>query len=163
MRPYAIKADALPDEMYLYDLFAVVTHEGKLDNGHYWADVLSEDEWWHCDDDKGELAMSYLRERADYVVTPTTLKEVLGQKAYMLFYVKRTLAYASVSKTTIPAASPANTKVVGSKAPVGMKALTSAKTPGARSTDIGGKKTHPIKVCASCSASNKQHQLISRV
>lgn len=55
MRPYAIKADDLPDEMYLYDLFAVVTHEGKLDNGHYWADVLSENEWWHCDDDKGKL------------------------------------------------------------------------------------------------------------
>lgn len=27
-------------------------------------------------------------------VTPTTLKEVLSQRAYMLFYVKRSLAYA---------------------------------------------------------------------
>lgn len=45
----------LPASLYHYDLFAVVTHEGKLDNGHYWADVLSGDEWWHCDDDKGEL------------------------------------------------------------------------------------------------------------
>lgn len=44
----------LPTSLYDYDLFAVVTHEGKLDNGHYWADVLSGDEWWHCDDDKGE-------------------------------------------------------------------------------------------------------------
>lgn len=43
----------LPDSLYEYDLFCVVTHEGKLDNGHYWADVLSEGEWWHCDDDKG--------------------------------------------------------------------------------------------------------------
>ena len=41
----------------MYDLFAVVTHEGKLDNGHYWADVLSGDEWWHCDDDKGQLGL----------------------------------------------------------------------------------------------------------
>ena len=46
--------DGLPDTLYEYDLFAVVTHEGKLDNGHYWADVLSNGEWWHCDDDKGE-------------------------------------------------------------------------------------------------------------
>lgn len=44
----------VPDEMYRYDLFSVVTHEGKLDNGHYWADVLSSGEWWHCDDDKGK-------------------------------------------------------------------------------------------------------------
>ena len=68
MRPYVeSKSDAVPDEatngrrpielpssLYEYDLFAVVTHEGKLDNGHYWADVLSGDEWWHCDDDKSE-------------------------------------------------------------------------------------------------------------
>lgn len=47
--------DELPSSLYSYDLFAVVTHEGKLDNGHYWADVRSGDEWWHCDDDKGEL------------------------------------------------------------------------------------------------------------
>lgn len=45
--------DQVADSMYRYDLFAVVTHEGKLDNGHYWADVLSSGEWWHCDDDKG--------------------------------------------------------------------------------------------------------------
>lgn len=47
------KSHRLPDSLYDYDLFCVVTHEGKLDNGHYWADVWSEGEWWHCDDDKG--------------------------------------------------------------------------------------------------------------
>lgn len=47
----------LPDALYQYDLFCVVTHEGKLDNGHYWADVLSEGEWWHCDDDKGKFSV----------------------------------------------------------------------------------------------------------
>lgn len=70
--------DDLPSSLYAYDLFAVVTHEGKLDNGHYWADVRSGDEWWHCDDDK---------------VTPTSLGAVLRQNAYMLFYVRRSLAY----------------------------------------------------------------------
>nr|ODN88609.1 ubiquitin carboxyl-terminal hydrolase 22/27/51 [Cryptococcus depauperatus CBS 7841] len=76
---YSDRQNQLPDSLYLYDLFAVVTHEGKLDNGHYWADVRDGEEWWHCDDDK---------------VTPTTLSTVLSQKAYMLFYVKRSLAYA---------------------------------------------------------------------
>ena len=57
MRPFVEGAGdgSLPASMFMYDLFAVVTHEGKLDNGHYWAEVLSGDEWWHCDDDKGEL------------------------------------------------------------------------------------------------------------
>ncbi|WVQ75376.1 hypothetical protein IAR50_004996 [Cryptococcus sp. DSM 104548] len=83
--------DGLPDSLYLYDLFAVVTHEGKLDNGHYWADVRDGDEWWHCDDDK---------------VTPTTLSAVLQQKAYMLFYVKRSLAYAQpMSRLLAPGAA----------------------------------------------------------
>jgi len=54
MRPYTeVKSPDLSDSVFRYDLFAVVTHEGKLDNGHYWADVLSSGEWWHCDDDKG--------------------------------------------------------------------------------------------------------------
>lgn len=48
------KEKELPDSLYIYDLFAVVTHEGKLDNGHYWADVRDGEGWWHCDDDKGE-------------------------------------------------------------------------------------------------------------
>lgn len=73
-----VEGDNLPSSLYAYDLFAVVTHEGKLDNGHYWADVRSGDEWWHCDDDK---------------VTPTSLGAVLRQNAYMLFYVRRSLAY----------------------------------------------------------------------
>ena len=47
------------------------------------------------------------------IVTPTSLKAVLGQKAYMLFYVKRSLAYVQQaprlmtngSTTTIPSAN----------------------------------------------------------
>ncbi|WWC91368.1 uncharacterized protein L201_006311 [Kwoniella dendrophila CBS 6074] len=88
------KDEKLPDSLFIYDLFAVVTHEGKLDNGHYWADVREGDEWWHCDDDK---------------VTPTTLSAVLNQKAYMLFYVKRSLAYAQpMSKLLSTTASTTN-------------------------------------------------------
>ncbi|KAI9636491.1 uncharacterized protein MKK02DRAFT_37170 [Dioszegia hungarica] len=116
MRPFVDPAPDLPDELYQYHLFAVVTHEGKLDNGHYWADVLSEGEWWHCDDDK---------------VTPTTLKDVLGQKAYMLFYVKRTLAYASVARVAVPVNSAVGGKGVAQK--------------GLQAEKMGGKGGHPIK------------------
>ncbi|KAK1922440.1 ubiquitin specific protease [Papiliotrema laurentii] len=97
----------LPSSLFEYDLFAVVTHEGKLDNGHYWADVLSGDQWWHCDDDK---------------VTPTSLKEVLAQKAYMLFYVKRSLAYAQ------PMTKPLNTSNGTSNAAVSTAFATPTTT-----------------------------------
>ncbi|KAL1406081.1 hypothetical protein Q8F55_007764 [Vanrija albida] len=94
--------DDLPSSLYAYDLFAVVTHEGKLDNGHYWADVRSGDEWWHCDDDK---------------VTPTTLARALGQKAYMLFYVRRSLAYGQPMSTLLAAnAANAASKTVNGSA-----------------------------------------------
>lgn len=53
--------------MYRYDLFSVVTHEGKLDNGHYWADVLNSGEWWHCDDDKGESPTSLCPSLASWI------------------------------------------------------------------------------------------------
>ncbi|KAJ9095656.1 hypothetical protein QFC21_005528 [Naganishia friedmannii] len=75
MRPYMHDAvngqsNSLPREMYRYTLSTVVTHEGKLDNGHYWADVKSG-------------------------LTSTTLAQVLNQKAYMLFYVKNSVAFQS--------------------------------------------------------------------
>lgn len=44
----------LPTELYRYKLVTVVTHEGKLDNGHYYADVESGCEWFHLDDEKGK-------------------------------------------------------------------------------------------------------------
>jgi ubiquitin carboxyl-terminal hydrolase 22/27/51 len=70
MRPYTEvgpSSSHLPDSIFQYDLSAVVTHEGKLDNGHYWADVLSSGEWWHCDDDKGESWSTGQVERSLYV------------------------------------------------------------------------------------------------
>ncbi|OCF44930.1 ubiquitin carboxyl-terminal hydrolase 22/27/51 [Kwoniella heveanensis CBS 569] len=92
----------LPDSLFLYDLFAVVTHEGKLDNGHYWADVREGEEWWHCDDDK---------------VTPTTLSSVLSQKAYMLFYVKRSLAYAQPMSKLLSTTSTTSVPIMTASAP----------------------------------------------
>jgi ubiquitin carboxyl-terminal hydrolase 22/27/51 len=93
-----------PEALYDYELFAVVNHEGQIDNGHYtsfarFQDTVRADlslplaathhtyslislpcQWCRFDDDK---------------VTPATLAEVLGTKApiYMAFYVKRRLDY----------------------------------------------------------------------
>lgn len=75
----------------------------------------------------------------------------------MLFYVKRTVAYASVSKITQPAPSPiAGKNSTGSKVPAGGKAGVGMKT-----LDMGGKKTHPIKVslCFHPLASAMKHLL----
>ncbi|KAF7297767.1 Ubiquitin carboxyl-terminal hydrolase [Mycena kentingensis (nom. inval.)] len=67
-----------PTAMYEYDLFAVINHEGQMNNGHYTNYARFEDEWYRFDDDK---------------VTPTTLANVLTSSAYMCFYVKRHLDY----------------------------------------------------------------------
>ncbi|KAF7344818.1 Ubiquitin carboxyl-terminal hydrolase [Mycena venus] len=67
-----------PAAMYVYDLFAVINHEGQINNGHYTNYGRSEDEWYRFDDDK---------------VTPASLGSVLASPAYMCFYVKRHLDY----------------------------------------------------------------------
>ncbi|KAF7296453.1 Ubiquitin carboxyl-terminal hydrolase [Mycena chlorophos] len=67
-----------PTAMYEYDLFAVINHEGQLNNGHYTNFARFENEWYRFDDDK---------------VIPATLGTVLGSNAYMCFYVKRHLDY----------------------------------------------------------------------
>ncbi|KAJ7215547.1 hypothetical protein GGX14DRAFT_443055 [Mycena pura] len=67
-----------PAAMYEYDLFAVINHEGQMNNGHYTNYARFEDEWYRFDDDK---------------VTSVSLSAVLGSSAYMCFYVKRHLDY----------------------------------------------------------------------
>ncbi|KAH9991013.1 hypothetical protein BJV77DRAFT_1009515 [Russula vinacea] len=69
-----------PEALYDYELFAVINHEGQIDNGHYTSFARFQDTWCRFDDDK---------------VTPATLAGVLGASApiYMAFYVKRRLDY----------------------------------------------------------------------
>lgn len=67
-----------PDAMYEYDLFAVICHEGQIDNGHYTNFARFQDEWYRFDDEK---------------VTPATLTQCLKSSAYMCFYVKKHLDY----------------------------------------------------------------------
>ncbi|KIL65738.1 hypothetical protein M378DRAFT_197865 [Amanita muscaria Koide BX008] len=67
-----------PDSIYEYDLFAVINHEGQMNNGHYTNFARCGNEWYRFDDDK---------------VTHTTLGACLKSTAYMCFYVKRHLDY----------------------------------------------------------------------
>jgi len=67
-----------PEALYEYELFAVICHEGQIDNGHYTNFARFHDEWYRFDDDK---------------VTPSSLAQCLKSSAYMCFYVKRHLDY----------------------------------------------------------------------
>ncbi|KAF8628559.1 hypothetical protein AX15_003826 [Amanita polypyramis BW_CC] len=67
-----------PDGMYEYDLFAVINHEGQMNNGHYTNFARFGDEWYRFDDDQ---------------VAHTSLGACLKSAAYMCFYVKRHLDY----------------------------------------------------------------------
>ncbi|KAF8512245.1 hypothetical protein JB92DRAFT_3083359 [Gautieria morchelliformis] len=71
-------SDPGPETMYEYDLFAVINHEGQMNNGHYTNFARYCDEWYRFDDDK---------------VHPSTLQDCLNSVAYMCFYVKRHLDY----------------------------------------------------------------------
>ncbi|PPQ84018.1 LOW QUALITY PROTEIN: hypothetical protein CVT25_000564 [Psilocybe cyanescens] len=66
------------EAMCEYDLFAVINHEGQINNGHYTNYARCKDEWYRFDDDK---------------VTPSSLGACLSSNAYMCFYVKRHLDY----------------------------------------------------------------------
>lgn len=46
------KENAGPDSLYEYDLFAVINHEGQLNNGHYTNYARCGEKWYRFDDDK---------------------------------------------------------------------------------------------------------------
>ncbi|KAF8972765.1 hypothetical protein BDZ97DRAFT_1649812 [Flammula alnicola] len=56
---------------YRYDLYGVTNHYGNLSSGHYTAFIASRGGWMYCDDSS---------------VKPVDAKQVVGQKAYVLFY-----------------------------------------------------------------------------
>lgn len=74
-----------PNVIYEYDLFAVINHEGQMDNGHYTNFARFQDEWYRFDDEK---------------VTLANLGTCLNSTAYMCFYVKRHLDYKPYMKPT---------------------------------------------------------------
>ncbi|GAN09760.1 conserved hypothetical protein [Mucor ambiguus] len=73
-----------------YSLYAVLVHYGySCDSGHYYAYVKAPNGQWNRMDDED--------------VTPVSLKEVLSQTAYMLFYQQTSIT--TTADTAIPAAA----------------------------------------------------------
>jgi ubiquitin carboxyl-terminal hydrolase 22/27/51 len=61
-----------------FELFAVVTHSGKLDSGHYVSFLRLNNSWYKCD---------------DAWITRVSEDYVRASQAYMLYYVQKTLFY----------------------------------------------------------------------
>ncbi|UZJ55970.1 hypothetical protein CBS101457_005290 [Exobasidium rhododendri] len=83
LREYCTNAQkedqALPHvdpESYLYDLFTVVVHEGKLNTGHYYCYFRWREAWYLANDD---------------ALRPAKLHDVLSCRAYQLCYLRRGL------------------------------------------------------------------------
>lgn len=69
------KDKANPDT-YIYDLFTVIVHEGKLNTGHYFCYFRWRENWYLANDDSLKLAK---------------LQDVLSCRAYQLCYLRRGL------------------------------------------------------------------------
>lgn len=61
-----------------FELFAVVTHSGKLEAGHYSTYLRLSNQWYKCDDAR---------------VTPVNENIVRAAQGYMMFYVQKMLYY----------------------------------------------------------------------
>jgi ubiquitin carboxyl-terminal hydrolase 22/27/51 len=101
------------------------------------------------------------RQSLTHAVTPTTLSAVLSQKAYMLFYVKRSLAYAQPMQRLLSNTGGTTVNGTGTTTPAQsmMTSLSSSTTgttvgrktlPGiSAESGVGGKslggKGHPIR------------------
>ncbi|CAM6111004.1 unnamed protein product [Calypogeia fissa] len=68
-----------------FELFAVVTHSGKLDSGHYVSFIRLAGQWYKCD---------------DAWVTRVSEEVVRASQGYMLYYVLKTLSYKSSSEAS---------------------------------------------------------------
>lgn len=90
MAPYTSQDKKI--EKAEYSLYAVLVHYGySCDSGHYYAYVKAPNGQWNRMDDED--------------VTPVSLKEVLSQTAYMLFYQQSSVTTSA--DTAIPAAAAA--------------------------------------------------------
>ncbi|KAL5547740.1 hypothetical protein UlMin_002971 [Ulmus minor] len=66
-----------------FELFAVVTHTGKLDSGHYVTYLRLSNQWYKCDDAR---------------ITRVNENIVRAAQAYMMFYVQKMLYYKASEK-----------------------------------------------------------------
>lgn len=76
-RIFSFEGDDL-DTSAEYEIFAVVTHSGMLDSGHYMTYLRLRNQWYKCDD-------AWITEVDDGIVR--------ASQCYMLFYVQKTLYY----------------------------------------------------------------------
>jgi hypothetical protein len=112
-----------------YKLYAVLVHQGySCDSGHYYAYVKAPNGQWNRMDDDD--------------VTPVSLKEVLSQTAYMLFYQQE--------KPTLTTAAPAVTANAEKKLPILPEApevplVISEPIPKKVLVDINAKKSTALK------------------
>ena len=61
-----------PDYSPIYQLYAIIVHEGTIDQGHYLSYCKSDGEWYEYNDD---------------LVIPVATEQVINNKnAYLLFY-----------------------------------------------------------------------------
>jgi ubiquitin C-terminal hydrolase len=77
-KPLRRREANLPAQLYKYRLVSVITHQGKLDNGHYWASVSSGCEWYRLDDDKGQHINSKVAFLADSRIFSNTYERSRG-------------------------------------------------------------------------------------
>ena len=61
-----------------YDVFAIVSHAGKLEGGHFVTYLMLKGEWYKCD---------------DAWVTRVSEKVVRECQGYMMFYLRRDVCY----------------------------------------------------------------------
>ena len=91
-----------------YALFAVINHEGStLHGGHYTADVLYRDNWYHVDDDKVMLSAEHARSVATRRTCTSRARgggagefEVSKKNAYVLAYRRKDEDAVRVAETS---------------------------------------------------------------
>ena len=77
------ESDASNDLSSEFELFAVVTHTGKLDAGHYVTYLRLSNQWYKCD---------------DAWITQVNENIVRAAQGYMMFYVQKMLYYKASEK-----------------------------------------------------------------
>uniref|UniRef100_A0A0D9ZRK7 ubiquitinyl hydrolase 1 n=1 Tax=Oryza glumipatula TaxID=40148 RepID=A0A0D9ZRK7_9ORYZ len=81
----ASDADSVSEFSSEFEIFAVITHSGKLEAGHYVTYLRLNNHWYKCD---------------DAWVTRVEEHTVRTSQAYMLFYVQKTLYYKACERAT---------------------------------------------------------------
>ncbi|KAK6945165.1 Peptidase C19, ubiquitin carboxyl-terminal hydrolase [Dillenia turbinata] len=77
------ESDATNELSSEFELFAVITHSGKLDAGHYVTYLRLRNQWYKCD---------------DAWITQVNEDIVRAAQGYMMFYVQKTLYYKASEK-----------------------------------------------------------------